>query len=110
MSKASGKWPALQLDAWPDTYATLHMWTQIVGKVCLAVTPRINHFWNIAFHITSRGLQTPTLTAGDRVVTILFDFVDHQLILQSSDGAILSIPLEPRTVADFYRLVMDALS
>ncbi len=61
-------WPALPLDAWRDTYATLHMWTQVVGKVCLAMTPRMNHFWNIAFQVTSRGLATPTLAAGDRAL------------------------------------------
>ena len=61
-------WPALPLDAWRDTYATLHMWTQIVGKLCLALTTRSNHFWNIAFHVTSRGLATPTLKIGDPFV------------------------------------------
>ena len=80
-------WPALPLDAWRDTYATLHMWTQVVGKVCLAMTPRVNHFWNIAFQVTSRGLATPTMVTGNRAVTITFDFVGHELVLQCSDGA-----------------------
>jgi hypothetical protein len=102
-------WPALSLDAWRDTYATLHMWTQIVGKLCLALTPRTNHFWNVAFQVTPRGLATPSLTAGDRALTITFDFVSHQLVFQSSDGRTETIPLEPRTVADFYRLVMETL-
>lgn len=102
-------WPALPLDAWRDTCATLHMWTQVVGKVCLALTPLTNHFWNIAFQITSTGLMTPTMAAGRVAVTITFDFVEHQLIIRSSDGRIERLPLEPRTVADFYRAVMDAL-
>ena len=102
-------WPALPLSDWQDTYATLHMWTQVVGKLCLALTPRCNHFWNIAFQVTSRGLMTPTLTAGARALTITFDFVDHQLLLQCSDGGTKAIALEPRTVADFHAMVMRAL-
>jgi len=102
-------WPALPLDAWRDTYATLHMWTQIVGKLCLALTTRSNHFWNIAFHVTSRGLATPTLTVGDHSLTIAFDFVSHQLVFQCSDGRTGTIALEPRTVADFYARVMQTL-
>ncbi len=102
-------WPALPLDAWRDTYATLHMWTQVVGKVCLALTPLANHFWNIAFQITARGLATHSLMAGNRALTITFDFVAHQLVFDCSDGKTERIALEPRTVADFYRLVMDAL-
>ena len=102
-------WPALPLDAWRDTCATLHMWTQIVGKVCLALSPRTNHFWNVAFQVTSRGLATTSLTTGERALTVSFDFVIHHLVLQCSDGVTETIPLEPRTVADFYRLVMEAL-
>lgn len=102
-------WPALPLDAWRDTYATLHMWMQIVGKICLALSPRTNHFWNVAFQVTSRGLATPSLTAGDRALTITFDFVSHQLVLQCSDGLTEMIPLEPRAVADFHRVVMETL-
>jgi hypothetical protein len=102
-------WPALPLDSWSDTYATLHMWTQIVGKLCLALTPRVNHFWNITFHISSRGLTTPTLFAGDRLLTITFDFVAHELVLTSSDDRREVIRLEPQTVASFYQRVMNAL-
>jgi len=102
-------WPPLPLDAWRDTYATLHMWTQIVGKVCLALMPPANHFWNIAFQISARGLVTPAMPIDHRALTITFDFVDHQLVMQCSDGGCARIPLEPRTVAEFYRLVMDAL-
>jgi Family of unknown function (DUF5996) len=104
------RWPPLPLEAWRDTYATLHMWTQIVGKVCLALMPPANHFWNIAFQISARGLVTPALPlGGNRALTMVFDFIDHQLVMQCSDGGQVRIPLEPRTVAEFYRLVMDAL-
>jgi hypothetical protein len=102
-------WPRFPVEGWPDTYATLHMWTQVVGKVCLATTPLTNHFWNIAFRVTSRGLMTPTMNAGGRTLTMTFDFVDHQLAIDSSDGKTERIPLEPRTVADFYSAVMNAL-
>ena len=103
------RWPALPLDAWRDTYATLHMWMQVVGKVCLALTPPTNHFWNIAFQITARGLTTPAMYADSRVLTMTFDFLDHQLVVQSSDGRTERIPLAPRTVAEFYRTVMETL-
>jgi hypothetical protein len=106
---AGGTWPKLPLEKWRDTYGTLHMWTQVVGKVCLALTPRTNHFWNITFQVTPRGLATPSMMAGDRAFTMTFDFVAHQLLIQFSDGATETIPLEPRTVADFYRLVLDTL-
>jgi hypothetical protein len=102
-------WPALPLEAWRDTYATLHMWTQVVGKICLALTHLSNHFWNIAFQVTSRGLATPSLNADGRALAITFDFISHRLEMQVSDGRTVTIPLEPRTVADFYGLVMDAI-
>src|SRR4051812_30525422 len=89
-------WPALPLDGWLQTYATLHMWTQIVGKITLALTPRMNHFWNVALQITPRGLATPMLTHGDRAFTMIFDFVDHRLLIQCSDGGTETISLEPR--------------
>jgi hypothetical protein len=103
------EWPPLPLDAWRDTYATLHMWTQIVGKLALALTPLTNHFWNVALQVTARGLATYPLPAGERTLTLTFDFVDHQLLIQGSDGGVEKIGLAPLTVADFYRLVMEAL-
>jgi hypothetical protein len=102
-------WPALPLDAWEDTYHTLHMWSQIAGKICLALTTPVNHFWNITFHITSRGLSTPLLRYRDGALTMAFDFIDHQFVMTSSDGSVRTIALSPRTVADFYREVMSAL-
>jgi hypothetical protein len=103
------RWPPLPFDAWQDTYATLHLWTQIVGKICLALTPLQNHFWNITFRLMPRGLVTPTLFHGERRFTMLFDFLAHELRIQTSDGAIERIALEPRSVAEFYRLIMEAL-
>ena len=102
-------WPALPLESWKDTRATLHMWMQVVGKVCLALTPRINHFWNIAFHLTPRGLTTLPMNAGNGTFTIAFDFIDHNLVFQFSDGRTRMNPLEPQTVADFYRRTMATL-
>ena len=78
-------WPALPLDEWKDTYATLHMWTQVVGKITLALTAPVNHSWGIAMHVTARGLTTPLLTHGDRSFTIGFDFVDHRLVIAAAD-------------------------
>ena len=103
------RWPSLPLDAWRDTYATLHMWTQGVGKVCLALTPLTNHFWNIALQITPLGLSTPTMTVGGLAVTIAFDFIDHQLIIRTSDGREQQLALRAMTVADFYAAVMEML-
>src|SRR5262245_45423943 len=105
----SGTWPPLPLDSWRDTYETLHLWTQIVGKIVLASTPRMNHYWNVAFQITARGLTTPLLKSDDRTFTIAFDFVEHRLVIHSSTGMTETIPLQPRTVADFYNVVMDTL-
>ena len=103
------RWRPLPLDVWRDTYATLHMWTQVVGKICLALTPLTNHFWNIAFQITPTGLTTPTMTAGAIAVTIAFDFVEHRLVIRTSDGREQQLPLEPMTVAEFYTRVMEML-
>jgi len=97
-------WPELPLESWRDTCATLHMWTQIVGKICLELTPRVNHFWNIAFQVCSRGLATPAMPCGDqRTLNMTFDFLGHELVAKCSDGGSRSIPLAPRPVATFYR-------
>ena len=102
-------WPPLPYNDWKETYATLHMWTQVVGKVALAQAPPVNHSWAIAFQVTSRGLATRTLPHGSRSFTIEFDFVDHQLIVRTSDGVTRTMGLVSQTVADFYRKVMDLL-
>ncbi|HLQ66909.1 MAG TPA: DUF5996 family protein [Candidatus Limnocylindrales bacterium] len=97
------RWPALRYEEWKDTYATLHMWTQVVGKVALAQSPPLNHSWGIAMHVTPRGIITRTLPHGRRTFTIEFDFIDHQLVVRVSDGLVRTMPLQPQTVADFYR-------
>ena len=103
------RWPALPYEAWKDTYATLHLWTQIVGKVALALAPPLNHSWAVAFHLTARGLATRRLAHDHRSCALEFDFIDHQLVIRASDGSERAIPLAPRTVADFYREVMAVL-
>jgi hypothetical protein len=102
-------WPALPYDEWKDTYATLHMWTQVVGKVALALAPPLNHSWAIALHLAPRGLTTRVLAHGARSFTMEFDFVDHELLIRTTDGDRRALKLEPRSVADFYRDVMAAL-
>lgn len=103
-------WPALPFEAWKDTYATLHMWTQVVGKITLALAFPLNHSWGIAFHLTARGLTTPLLCRGERTFTIAFDFVEHRLVVQTSDGSTRWLPLEPQSVARFYREVLSLLN
>ena len=103
------RWPALPYDAWKDTYATLHMWSQIVGKIALARAAPMNHSWGIAFDVTARGLTTRTLHDGDRSFRVAFDFIDHQLVIETCDSDRRALPLAPRTVADFYREVMATL-
>jgi hypothetical protein len=103
-------WPTLQYDEWKDTYATLHMWTQVVGKVALAQAPSINHSWAVAFHVTPRGLSTHLLPHGARTFAIEFDFVEHQLRVQVSDGRLQTHGLTGESVADFYRAVMNLLT
>ncbi len=106
---AGAVWPQLDFGEWRETCATLHMWTQVVGKVCLALTPLSNHYWNVALQPTARGMTTLPMYSRGRTLTIAFDFVDHELALLCSDGGAERIALEPRTVADFYRAVMGAL-
>ena len=95
-------WPPLPYEAWKDTYATLHMWTQVVGKVALAKAPPLNHSWGTALQVTSRGLSTPALAHGARTFTMRFDFVSHELVIETSDGDARALPLVPRSVAAFY--------
>lgn len=107
--KSRPTWPALPLDSWRDTRDTLQMWTQIAGKICLALMPRVNHFWGIAFQITPRGLMTPALPHGGRTFTMTFDFLAHELAIDTSDGARRTIALAPQTVAHFYENLMETL-
>ncbi|GAB4371451.1 MAG: DUF5996 family protein [Elainellaceae cyanobacterium] len=99
-------WPSLPLEEWQDTYTTLHMWTQVVGKIRLTQTPWINHSWHVPLYLTARGLTTSTIPYGTRILQIDFDFIDHQLRLQTDAGQTKTMALQPRSVADFYRQVM----
>ncbi|MGA9476038.1 MAG: DUF5996 family protein [Terriglobales bacterium] len=102
-------WPALPLDSWKDTYATLHMWTQIVGKVRLRLTPLVNHWWNVPFYVTARGLTTSRIPYGQRAFELCFDFIGHELVLETTDGMRKTLPLAPRSVAEFYAEFMAML-
>jgi hypothetical protein len=102
-------WPALPLDSWKETYATLHMWTEIVGKVRLALTPLINHWWNVPLYVTARGLTTSLIPYGEWAFELRFDFIRHRLVLEKSDGLVKTLALTPRPVADFYHECMDML-
>jgi Family of unknown function (DUF5996) len=109
VSDSPACWPSLPISEWQETRDTLHMWTQIVGKVRLALTPKINHWWNVALQVSARGLTTSAIPYGDRVFEIEFDFLEHQLVIKTCDPATKTIPLAPRTVADFYKELMSAL-
>ena len=102
-------WPQLVLEEWQDTLATLHMWTQIVGKIRLEQTPLVNHWWNVPLYVSARGLTTSPMAYQDRIFEIEFDFIDHTLRIQCSDGSLATLDLRPQTVADFYEEVMEAL-
>jgi len=102
-------WPSLPLDSWKDTCATLHMWTQIVGKVRLRLTPLVNHWWNVPLYVDARGLTTSRIPYGQRAFELRFDFIRHQLLLQTTDGIVKSLPLAPRPVVEFYEEFMEML-
>jgi hypothetical protein len=105
----SHSWPSLPLDAWRETCAVLHLWTQIVGKIRLTQSPWVNHSWHTTLYVTARGLTTSAIPYDTRNFQIDFDFLEHQLRVQSSDGRGVSLPLEPQSVADFYRRLMQEL-
>ena len=102
-------WPALPFAAWRDTASTLHMWTQIVGKVRLTQTPWINHSWHVTLYVTPRGLTTSAIPHGLRTFQIDFDFIDHQVVVSACDGAVRTLPLQPQTTAEFHARLMAAL-
>ena len=102
-------WPSLPLEEWKDTCATLHMWTQVVGKIRLAQTPLVNHWWNVPLYVSARGLTTTAMPYGDRFFEMEFDFIDHKLVTKCSDAATASITLEPKSVAQFYAETMEML-
>ena len=102
-------WPELPFSAWADTCATLHLWTQVVGKIRLAHAPMINHWWQVPLYVTSRGLTTSPMPSGARSFQIDFDFISHRLDISVSDGATATVPLVARSVADFYSELMGRL-
>ena len=110
MTYRDATWPDLPLSAWKDTYATLHLWTQIVGKIRLAQTPWLNHSWHVVLYVSARGLTTSAIPYGDRSFQLDFDFLDHVLRASASDGGQEEIGLYPRSVADFYAEVMRSLA
>ena len=102
-------WPPLSYPQWKATQATLHLWTQVVGKIRLARTPWTNHSWHVALYVTSRGLTTSPMPFGTRTFEILFDFLAHELRIQTSEGAVEVLRLAPRTVADFHEELLGRL-
>jgi hypothetical protein len=109
-NSVSPRWPQLPYAAWRDTCSTLQLWTQIVGKIRLAQTPWLNHSWHVPLYVTARGLTTSPIPYGSRSFEIQFNFNEHVLDIGVSDGSGRRIILQPRTVADFYRAVMQALT
>jgi len=109
MTDRAEAWPSLPLAEWQDTAATLQLWTQLVGKIRLALAPMINHWWQVPLYVTARGLTTAAMPYGNRSLQIDFDFIDHRLIIACSDGAGGGFALVPRSVAEFHRLVMAEL-
>jgi len=102
--------PELPYDSWKDTLETLHPWTQVVGKVRLALTPLVNHWWNVPLYVTARGLTSSVMPYQGRDVEIWFDFIDHKLQIETSDGSRRELPLKPQSVAVFYSSLMQALA
>ena len=110
MNGISNQWPALPFAEWKDTAITLHMWTQIVGKIRLTLSPWTNHSWHVTLYVTSRGLTTSPIPHGSHTFEIRFDFIDHELRILKSDGATRTFKLQPQSVAMFYSAVMKALN
>jgi len=102
-------WSTLPVAAWQDTYATLHLWTQIIGKIRLALAPKLNHWWHSTLYVTPRGLTTGCIPDNTRTFAMSFDFLEHNLHIEISDGITQTIALAPRSVADFYQEVMEKL-
>jgi len=113
-NKTSGRettevWPSLPFEAWRETLETLHMWTQIVGKVRLGLSPHVNHWWQVPLYVTARGLTTSPIPYNNSIFEVLFDFIDHNLLILTSDGTSKALPLLPRSVANFYQQFMASL-
>jgi hypothetical protein len=109
MNADQSYWPSLPLEAWQETYTTLHLWTQIVGKIRLEGMPWVNHSWHVPLYVTSRGLTTSSIPHDQRIFEIEFDFINHQLAIRVSDGAAMKLPLRAQSVAAFYQETLAAL-
>lgn len=109
MDHSAAAWPDLPYSAWQETAATLQLWTQVVGKVRLELTPWLNHGWQVPLYVTARGLGTSPIPIDHEILEIEFDFIDHRLLFRSSRGDERMLALDPQTVADFYRQVIDVL-
>ncbi|OBJ50830.1 DUF5996 family protein [Mycobacterium sp. 1423905.2] len=109
MAQDGNTWPRLRVDDWTPTRETLHMWMQIVGKLRLVHSPLINHWWQVTFYVTPRGLTTSTIPYASEAFDIEFDFVEHQLLIRSSTGAVRAVALRPQSVAEFYAQTMRTL-
>jgi hypothetical protein len=109
MMKPSPSWPDIPLQEWSESCETLHRWTQVVGKVRMALTPLVNHWWNVTLYVTSRGLTTSPISHGGSTFEIILDFLDHHLRIETSEGDVQTMKLEPMTVADFYNEFMKSL-
>ncbi|MEO5930788.1 MAG: DUF5996 family protein [Candidatus Kapaibacterium sp.] len=103
------QWPAIPLGEWRTTKDTLQLWMQIVGKIRLTLTPQLNHWWNVPFYVSARGLTTGPIPHDNRTFEMEFDFIDHNLVIRASDGTVRTLPLIPRPVAEFYSEVMSLL-
>jgi len=102
--------PALPFDSWKDTLATLHMWSQIVGKVRLKLCPLVNHWWNVPFYITARGMTTSPMPYEQRDIEVQFDFIEHKILIETSEGRVVTMAMAPQSGADFYKKFMAALA
>jgi hypothetical protein len=109
MTAPAEAWPALSPEPWQPTYDTLHMWTQIVGKIRKTLTPLVNHWWNVPLYVTARGLTTSPIPYAARTFEIHFDFIDHKLRIETCEGLTKQLDLRPRSVADFYQELTQSL-
>ena len=102
--------PALPFDSWKETLATLHMWAQIIGKVRMKLCPLVNHWWNVPFYVTARGMTTSAMPYQQRGIEVRFDFIDHTVAIETSEGRVVTMALVPQSVAEFYEKFMAALA
>ena len=102
--------PALPFDSWKETQATLHMWMQVVGKVRMKLTPLVNHWWNVPFYMTARGMSTSAMPYNQRTIEVQFDFIEHKLTITTSEARVVTMPLAAQSVADFYKTFLSALA